>query len=236
MFLSGFPRLSELRDTLRTPIPPDAFFYDCDRTLAESPQKRKQFWDIESDLQSLDPEAWAFLKKELTPLLKAKHPTRGWQQLFDKLNQARAYRHLVAQGCAGIRFIPESKKVSRQTPDLEGTLEGQTILCEVKTINVSDDEADRFHRHGVLQVTDQLSDKFFAKFASILRTADAQINAFCQAADVRKIAYVIVNFDDHLHEYVDRYCGQIEERLSRIKPYDLEVELDIKPAFYTAIS
>lgn len=81
-----FPRLHELRDTLPTPLPPDAYFHDCDSTLAESPQKRRQFRDIESDLQSLDPEAWAFLKAELTPLLTAKHPKRGWQQLFDKLN------------------------------------------------------------------------------------------------------------------------------------------------------
>ena len=62
------------------------------------------------------------------------------------------------------------------------------------------------------------------------------MNAFSQAAGVRKIAYVIVNFDDRLGEYADRYRAQIDERHSKITPPDIEVELDIKPAFYTAMS
>ena len=231
-----FPRLHELRDTLPTPLPPDAYFHDCDSTLAESPQKRRQFRDIESDVQSLDPEAWAFLKAELTPLLTAKHPKRGWQQLFDKLNQAKGYRYLVACGCTNVRFIPESKMNGQRSPDLQGNLEGILTLCEVKTINVSDEEADRLHGHRAFEVTDQLSEGFFTKLASTLRDAEAQMNAFSQAAGVRKIAYVIVNFDDRLGEYADRYRAQIDERHSKITPPDIEVELDIKPAFYTAMS
>ena len=124
----------------------------------------------------------------------------------------------------------------QRSPDLQGNLEGILTLCEVKTINVSDEEADRLHGHRAFEVTDQLSEGFFTKLASTLRDAEAQMNAFSQAAGVRKIAYVIVNFDDRLSEYADRYRAQIDERHSKITPPDIEVELDIKPAFYTAMS
>jgi hypothetical protein len=51
---------------------------------------------------------------------------------------------------------------------------------------------------------------------------------------VRKIAYVIVNFDDSLHEYGDRYGSQIAEFMATNPISDLEVQLDIKPPFYAA--
>ena len=71
---------------------PRPLLRDLDETLAAWPQKRKQFHDIEADLQCLDAAAWAYLKAEVAPLLITKHRTRGLQPLFDKLNQAKAWR------------------------------------------------------------------------------------------------------------------------------------------------
>jgi hypothetical protein len=49
-----------------------------------------------------------------------------------------------------------------------------------------------------------------------------------------KIAYVIVNYDDNLHECGDLYENQIAQFSANNPIPDLEVEFDIKPAFYTA--
>ena len=49
----------------------------------------------------------------------------------------------------------------------------------------------------------------------------------------KMIVYVIVNFDDSLHEYADRYEVQINQYIATTPVPGLEVVLDIKPAFYT---
>ena len=52
------PRIYELRDLLPNPPPPGAYFCNLDRSLAEIPQKLRQFRDLESDLQGLNATAW----------------------------------------------------------------------------------------------------------------------------------------------------------------------------------
>src|SRR5580692_4826758 len=88
------PRVFELHDVVQPSCSPQAYFQNFENSLLERPQKLKQFRDIERDLQGLDADAWTFLKSEITPLLPAKHPTRGWQLLFDKLNQAKEFNYL----------------------------------------------------------------------------------------------------------------------------------------------
>lgn len=95
MFRKELPRIYELRDLLPDPVPLGAYFQNLEESLARIPQKLKQFRDIERDLEGLDPEAWEALKSDLKPLLAAKHPTRGWQSLFDKLNEAKAYNSFI---------------------------------------------------------------------------------------------------------------------------------------------
>lgn len=236
MFRAKLPRIYELRDLLSDPPPTGAYFRDLDRTLSEWPQKLKQYRDIEADLQSLDDAAWSYLKGELAPLLTTKHETRGWQQLFDKLNQAKAYGYLAREGCRDIRFIPESKVIGQRTPDLEAVTCGRKVLCEVKTINVSDDEANRFHNNDVRDTVYELPDGFFLKLSCTLDSAVAQMRAYCPESGTRRIAYIIVNFDDRLHEYADHYQKQIAQFLEGKGPLELEVFMDVKPAFYTAES
>lgn len=133
------PRIFELYDLITTPRPPSAYFQNFEQSLLEIPQKLKQFRDIERDLQGLDADGWAFLKSEVAPLLVARDPKRGWQALFDKLNQAKAFNHLKEAGYQNIRFVPPSAVRGQQTPDLQA----DGALCEVKTINISEVEADR---------------------------------------------------------------------------------------------
>jgi hypothetical protein len=50
------------------------------------------------------------------------------------------------------------------------------------------------------------------------------------------IAYVVVNFDDPLHEYAARWRMNIDEDLATSPPADVEVALDIKPIIHAATS
>jgi hypothetical protein len=50
-----------------------------------------------------------------------------------------------------------------------------------------------------------------------------------------RIVYVVINFDDSLHEYADRYRDQITQYMSEHPIPDLKVVFDIKPAFASAM-
>lgn len=232
VYRKKLPRVFELHDLIATPRPPNAYFQNFESSLSEIPQKLKQFCDIERDLQGLDATAWAFLKSEVAPLLVARDPRRGWQALFDKLNQAKAFNHLKAAGYQNIRFVPPSAIRGQQTPDLQA----DGALCEVKTIDISEVEADRRDSGGVGTSTDHLDEGFFRKLSSDLRKARDQMAAYSCHGCTKYIAYVIVNFDDSLHEYADRYRPQIDQYVMSVPVSDLEIVFDIKPPFYRAMS
>jgi len=235
VYRKKLPRIYELRDLLPDPLPPKAYFQNLDKSLSEIPQKLRQFREIEKDLQGLDTAAWSFMKSELAPLLNARDAKRGWQPLFDKLNQAKAYNYLRCTGYTNVKFVPPSSVAGRETPDLQAELDMGTALCEVKTINISDIEADRRFCGGVGSVTDQLNAGFFGKLASDLAKANSQISVH-DASATKRIVYVIVNFDDSLHEYADRYQDQIKHYMSEHPIPDLQVVFDVKPAFASAMS
>jgi hypothetical protein len=237
MFRKQLPRIYELYDLIPDPPPPGALFRDLDASLTAYPQKLKQYRDIEQDLRSLDPAAWTFLKSELTPLMSAPVEKRGWEALFNILNQAKAYNHLKALGYADVRFIPRAKLRSRRTPDLAAYSGSIKALCEVKTINVSEDEANRQFSGGVGSTEAELDAGFFVKLAHDLGEAKAQMESFDASSDIRRIAYVVVNYDDHLHEASDLYRAQIKQYLERSNPTpEIEVVFDIKAPFYGAMA
>jgi hypothetical protein len=231
MYRRELPRIFELHDLIMPSSSPDAYFRNFEKSLSEIRQKLKQFRDIEGDLQGLDADAWTFLKSEVAPLLRVKHSTRGWQALFDKLNQAKAFNYLKSAAYRNVRFIPPSAVRGQQRPDLEA----DGVLCEVKTINASDVEADRRDSGGVGTVTDQLDEGFFRKLSSDLKKAKAQMVSYDASGNSKHITYVITNFDDHLHEYADRYQHQIDNFIAGDPVPGLQVIVfDIKPPFYTA--
>ena len=237
MMSSGLARIDELRELVENPASPDAYFQNFEQTLDEWPPKKRQFTDLERELQGLDLPAWQHLKKDVVPLLQQRHPTRGWQLLFDKLNHAKAYSYLARIGCTSIRFIPECPITGQKTPDLEAQLGPTKVLCEVKTINISEIEATRRTRGGVGSTEAQVSDGFFNKVSADLRNAQKQMNVYAGSNDARKIVYIVVNFDDPHHQYADDYKEQIDAFLSTNQIIsELEVQFDIKPPYYTAMS
>ncbi len=231
------PRLFELHDLLPYPLPAEAYFQDFEKSLGKTPQKLKQFRDVEDDLQCLDGAAWRSFKEEIRglKLLERKDPKRGWQAVFDKLNEAKGYRYLKRVGYTDIRFLPRAKRRDEQTPDLEAKRGAEIALCEVKTINVSDAEVERARAGAVSSVAGQLDQMFIRKFNNTITLAKSQLEAHHAAVATKLIAYVVLNFDDLLHEYADRYRMQIESHLESSPVPGVEVILDIKPPFYRAM-
>ena len=209
---ADLPRVYELRDLLPYPVPPGAYFANFDETLTEWPTKKERFLAIEADLQGLDANAWTFLKTEIEPLLNAKDTARGWQALFDKLNQAKCYNHLKRLGCNDLRFIPEvQNKKGMRTPDIEGVENSRAVLCEVKTINISDDEVIRQLTGGVGSSMVSLSKRFLSKLRSTVDQAAQQMQVYNPDDRARRIAFVVINIDDRSHEYIDRCVPQLVE-------------------------
>jgi len=141
---------------------------------------------MDADLQGLDPASWSHLKADLVPLLAKKDARRGWEPLFDKLNEAKGYNYLVRIGCKDVRFIPRSLRQGQKTLDLQGALGPTKVLCEVKTINVSQVELAHRKNASVRTILTQLPVEFFDKLKSTLETARNQMTAFCPAAGTKK--------------------------------------------------
>jgi hypothetical protein len=120
----------------------------------------------------------------------------------------------------------------QKTPDLAAiSPDGRAVLCDVKTINISEEELGRRYQDGVGEISDKLDDGFFKKLQSDLMHARAQIVAYPDGQFALKIAYVIVNFDDNLHEYVEGYRAQIDAFMLNNAVADLDVVFDIGDAF-----
>jgi hypothetical protein len=224
-------RLYELRD--ENPLSPNSYFQNFEKTL-DNKVARKVFCDVEAQLQGLDASAWNFLKQELAPLLATKDPQRGWEPLFNKLNQAKAYNYLARIGCQNIEFIPCSPKKNRKSPDLRAAVSTRKVLCEVKTINISRDEANARTHYLARGIMIRLDDGFFRKFQADMEHAWHQMATYCSDDNTQRIVYFILNFDDMLHECVDGYTRQIEQYLEQHPVSTLKVVLDMKPAYYYA--
>ena len=216
MFRSELPRVYELRDLIDNPSAPGAYFQDFDNSLRDDDISKKQTWLArERELQRLDSNSWQLLKCESLPYLIARDAKgRGWEQLISILNQARAHNYLVDQGCSQVCFIPSTQIKGQETPDLKGELNGRKVLCEVKTVNISDVEAAQRRTGSGGSTTDLLDEGFFKKLGSDLRKAKSQMEAYDDSDSVKRIAFMVVNFDDFLGEYKAKYFAQIDRHLA----------------------
>ena len=134
-------------------------------------------------------------------------------------------------GCTEVAFIPEGRS---KTADLKATLVSDTVLCEVKTINSSDGEIDARNEFSVRGIVLHLGSGFFSKLGRDLQLAKAQTDAYCSGIASKKIAYVIANFDDIVHEYSEGYLRQIRGHLEANPLPGLEIIFDVKPPWYAA--
>lgn len=224
MFRTKMPRVYELRALIADQTADNAYFQDFDNSVRAEPSKARVWFDREQVLQELDQDSWEYLKKELLPYLTAKSRSgRGWQQLITILNQAYAYRYLKHMGCLALAFISRATQRGQDTPDLEAELDGARVLCEVKTINISDAEVQA-RKSGTGRTTlDQLDHGFFAKLQADLTKASQQMNAYDDSNDVVRIVYLVPDFDDLLGEYKAGYYQQIDQHLAGHQTRELQI-------------
>ena len=228
MFRNELPRLYELRDLIDDLDSPDAYFQKFDCLLRDTPSIKQKYLALESTLQGMDSDSWGFLKSEAhTYLTKKCRKGRGWEQLFTILNQARAYNYLRSIGCSGVAFIPRATCNGIETPDLQGEFCGTKVLCEVKTINISDLEVAA-RNSGVPCAIDRIDEKpldpgFFNKLSDDIEKAKRQMEAFDNRSDVKRIVYIIVNFDDFWGDYKEHHYQQIDQFLTDNVRADIEL-------------
>jgi hypothetical protein len=226
MFRAQLPRFYELKD-LSDPSDPRSYFRDFEGRL-QNEHILQVYLRWERELQRLDPDAWNFLKDEAKIRLLPKEPDpekgkvgRGWQQLFDILGQAFAYNHVKeSRHWSEVRFIPPKK--NQKTPDLEGTLDSQKCLCEVKTLNTSDNEVEARQQPTTVRNGDpQIGQGLLNKLDADIAQAKRQMGAYDSQA--LHLVYVIVCFDEFFGIYRTEHLGQIRQHLLE-NPPGVEIE------------
>jgi hypothetical protein len=223
-FAEMFPRLFELKDADPNPTHPDTYLQHLAERL-ENEHIRYVYGKIERPLGVLDVQAWRDLKERALPLLTVRDEKRGWRDLFDTLNEAKGYAFLRSIACTDVAFI---KRQNKKTPDLRAMLDGSPVLCEVKTINISQEEADRRDRvhHGEIRafnVPAHVTPQLLQKVTSTLESAVGQLDHEDPDRTARRIVFTVLNFDDSVCDYQAEYIGDIDAHLLANPVVDTEL-------------
>lgn len=213
-FAEMFPRLFELKDADPNPTHPDTYLQHLAERL-ESEHIRYHYEKVERALGVLHAEAWRDLKERALPLLTVRDEKRGWRDLFDTLHEAKGYAFLRSVGCTDVSFI---KRQDKKTPDLSALFGSRCVLCEVKTINISQEEADRRDRvhHGEIRAFDvpaHVTLQMVQKVRSTLERAVEQLDHEDPHRTARRIVFTVLNFDDSVCDYQAEYIGDIDAHL-----------------------
>ena len=224
-FHNELPRVYELKEMLVGSSHPDAYFQNFEKELENSTIKLNAFRKFEGWLAALDDAAWQDLKQRAAPDLvsRQRESGRGWQEFFDIINEAKAFGHLQSIGCTEVHFIPRT--VNKKTPDLGASLDGRSVFCEVKTINISDDEAEKRSRNSVVSSRSQdVSEGFLKKLSDTLAKAVEQLDAADPKRQARRMIFTMLHFDDWWGDCQARHIAQIDAHLLQY-PVDGKAEL-----------
>ena len=231
-FARTCPRLYELCALTPDPGSYTAYFHRQFTPSLASPRRMRAWSARERDLQALDGPSWEALKEKLRPHLNGlDRDGRGWQQLIEALNEARAYRYLAEDvGARDMRFVPET---ADQTPDIEAMAANALILCETKTISESDAEIYRRVQGAAGYISNRLPDEFLAKVLATIAGAAEQLRGYRSVEHARRMVFLIVNFDDALGEHAEDFYAQIDARLASEK-HDCELVFLNRHTCFTA--
>jgi hypothetical protein len=223
-FREEMPRVYELRDLIGDPSKSSEYFQDFDKSLSHFPYKKEVWLAREREFKRLDGESWQRLKDEARPYLSCYNPNgRAWEQLISIINQARAHNYLVDRGCSNVTFIQSEMKKGQKTPDLSAELGGQSMLCEVKTINVSDNELERRRSGMVGALQMSLDENFLKKLDATITQAITQMKAFCEDNMVTRVVFIVLTFDDIFGESSDTYFTQIDIHLGKVAYQGIDI-------------
>jgi hypothetical protein len=218
-FREMLPRIYELKKMLADPSHPDAYFQDFEDGLEKYKSKLNAFVKLERQLAVLDDEGWRDLKDRaaLHLVSQTREKGRGWQSLFDVFSEARGFGYLVSIGCIGVHFI---KRTKGKTPDLGAVRDDGSVLCEVKTLNISKDEAEKRQRisQGAFLASStslNVGDGFLKKLSATLEHAVEQLDGPDPERKAQRMVFTVVHFDDWVGDYQREYFAQMDEHLLR---------------------
>jgi Holliday junction resolvase-like predicted endonuclease len=200
-----FPRLYELYRESEQDNEAN-YFKDFDSILTIPPDRspaRSSFERLEKETEELDEAAWQAFKQKVRrykSYITKKHELRGYQQLFDLLNEVNGYLYLKSNGCEEIQFISE-KNVT--TPDLIACCGSFVVIMEVKTINESKKELDwiienskrPYDRLQVRKVRQGLDDSLKRKISDTVSKAKSQLLGYAAEKVDRRIVYLAIRLD-----------------------------------------
>ena len=215
-------RLSSLFSELRISHSGDQYLQDAEIVFKLSKCHRSILQTYNRALSTLDKPSWELLKCKATANFSGTSSRRGKNSFFSHLNEAFAYRYLHQRGCELIAFIPEV--TNGKSPDLSFMENGTMRVCEVKTIEISDEDIDR-------TVCGDTFDASVYKALTLPFIYDKLDKTLSRAVDqIRSreigLVYLIVNFDDFTLRHYQTYRCQLLKFLS-LKYPTLEVYIKV---------
>jgi len=194
-----------------------AYFRDFEQRFSEGHTVLGYYQKLEQRLTELDADAWNNLRDRAAPLARKCSPGRGWQEMFDVVySEATAYVYLKRTGCTNIRFIDRAE---HRTADLSAVRHGRPIICEVKTINKSEEQAilnERIHNgefvasRGAVTLSAEFLDN---KLTNTLARAKDQLLKTPGSTDADHMIFTVLYFDDWIGDFQARYIAQIDDHL-----------------------
>jgi hypothetical protein len=183
--------------------------------LASDGAWRQRAMALDRVLAGIDPVAREALLSVVPGQIDQHNPAQGWGQAFDHLSQARAYRHLAAEGCREITFVPGSYAV--KSPDLMAESAAGPVLCEVKTLH--------FRNHAT--PADSVR-----RLALRLKDAAAQLAAVATDGPARRMIYLCLDFPEGAFNSADiaRHCAALSASAQQDGPAGIEIVFDCLPA------
>lgn len=192
-----------MANAVREAYPTDRFFDDFAESCRSNPAKMKAYRTYDDVFRLLDSESWGILKAKAVAHFRDHRPGQLKQGFFNQLNEAFAYRHLLRQGSTAVRMLPET---GERVPDLQYIAGRVRKHCEVKTLNISDEEISRRESANAFSnVYLGLGDGFFKKLSDAVATGRSQI----AAQGTEGLVYVVAIWDDMALDYYRVYRRQL---------------------------
>jgi hypothetical protein len=175
----------------------------------------------ENRLRQLDERSLKQILERIAPILLRcnRSEIRTWTPLFEILNETKGYEHLLALGYTTVSFIPRRESShTPSTPDVYGVAGFGEALCEVKTVNISDDDISRFGkiqgpRHGIpeglkLKVACDYNQARKQLHSSFTPVRGEQVRRICYFCFTLDLSFQLASSNENL---LNDYLKRIEE-------------------------
>ena len=220
-------RVRDLISAIRAANPSDPFFFNFEPSLKTHPLKRGYYDSYEAAFSYLDDSSWTNLRSKAVAHFHESRPKQVKGPLFDQLNDAFAYRWLVNRGFSQVTVLPEDRHATQRSPDISFYCSGKQFACDVKTLNVSNNELDR--RRAPPKYYDwsttfrELHPTFFKKIDDAVANGTEQIRTRCENG----LVFILVHSDDYLSTFYREHRVRIASHLRTFRHIAVVVKFGV---------